>query len=146
MPFSLSTERPPAGDVILIVDAHGRVAYCTGNVEATFGRKRSETAGAPVAMLIDGLPPDERTADVHLLHASGSVARANVRVEPWHAPNGQLFTTVIIAGRAEEHYRELAAMFEAAQRVAHVGSFSIDVTTGAMRWSDEMYRIHGLAP
>jgi diguanylate cyclase (GGDEF)-like protein/PAS domain S-box-containing protein len=31
-----------------------------------------------------------------------------------------------------------------AQRVAHIGSFELDVATGAMTWSDEQYRIMGL--
>jgi diguanylate cyclase (GGDEF)-like protein/PAS domain S-box-containing protein len=33
-----------------------------------------------------------------------------------------------------------------AQRIAHIGSFEVDMVTGAMTWSDEQYRILGLEP
>jgi DNA-binding CsgD family transcriptional regulator len=33
-----------------------------------------------------------------------------------------------------------------AEKLAHVGSWALDLRTGAATWSDELYRIHGLAP
>lgn len=33
-----------------------------------------------------------------------------------------------------------------AQKIAHLGSFEFDVTSGATIWSDEQYRIHGFEP
>jgi PAS domain S-box-containing protein len=36
--------------------------------------------------------------------------------------------------------------FEAAQRLAHLGTFDFDLTTGTLRFSDEMHRICGLDP
>lgn len=33
---------------------------------------------------------------------------------------------------------------EEAQRIAHIGSWDFDVATQVIRWSDEVYRIHGL--
>ncbi len=47
---------------------------------------------------------------------------------------------------AEQHLAESEAMLADAQRVAAVGSFSWDVASGAIRWSDELYRIMGLRP
>ncbi len=47
---------------------------------------------------------------------------------------------------AEEHLAESEAMLADAQQVAAVGSFSWDVASGAIRWSDELYRIMGLQP
>lgn len=35
---------------------------------------------------------------------------------------------------------------EEAQRIAHVGNYESDETTGELRWSDELYRIFGLEP
>lgn len=35
---------------------------------------------------------------------------------------------------------------ELAQAIAHVGSWQWDVATGCVMWSDELYRIYGLAP
>lgn len=48
--------------------------------------------------------------------------------------------------RSEAKYRELAGMFAESQRFAHVGSFSIDLATRSMRWSDELFRIFDLEP
>lgn len=44
--------------------------------------------------------------------------------------------------KLEEEHRRL----KEAQTVAHVGSFEWDAATNVIYWSDEMYRIHGLAP
>jgi PAS domain S-box-containing protein len=40
--------------------------------------------------------------------------------------------------------REKEAMLVAAQRLARLGSWSLDVGTGALKWSDEAHRIFGL--
>lgn len=41
----------------------------------------------------------------------------------------------------EEHRR-----LNVAQAIAHIGSFEWNAATDNIYWSDEMYRIHGLAP
>lgn len=51
--------------------------------------------------------------------------------------------------RIEARTRELSASearLKEAQRIAHVGSFERDLTTGAGWWSDELYRLLGYAP
>ena len=45
---------------------------------------------------------------------------------------------------AEHAVREAATELEAAQRVAHVGSWTWDPVSGAMLWSREVFRIFGL--
>lgn len=37
-------------------------------------------------------------------------------------------------------------MLRLAEQMAGVGHFRVDLATGRMDWSDEMFRIHGLAP
>ncbi len=44
--------------------------------------------------------------------------------------------------RAAQIQRQLAA----AQQITHIGSWQWDVVTNAVTWSDELYRIYGLAP
>jgi len=46
--------------------------------------------------------------------------------------------------RSEASLRETAAELEAAQRIAHVGSWSWDVRTDEARWTEETFRIFGL--
>ncbi len=148
MQRSVSDVRPPPADVILVLDTHACVVYCSGDVTSAFGREPAEIAGAPVSMLIEDLSFVDWRETVDLLHADGSRRRVVVRVDPWLGAGTKFFTVIIPADAvtAPGAYRELAGMFEESQRFAHVGSFSVDVDTRDMRWSDELYRIHGLDP
>ena len=48
--------------------------------------------------------------------------------------------------RAESVASAAGLALEEAQRIAHVGSWQMDVTGQQVVWSDELYRIHGLPP
>ncbi|MBI1877821.1 MAG: PAS domain-containing protein [Chloroflexi bacterium] len=48
--------------------------------------------------------------------------------------------------RAEESLRQQEASLAAAQRIAHVGNWETYIPTNHLSWSDEIYRIFGLAP
>ena len=50
-----------------------------------------------------------------------------------------------ITRRNDELERERARLDEA-QRIAHLGSWQWDIATDSVQWSDEMFRIYGLAP
>lgn len=41
---------------------------------------------------------------------------------------------------------EMARQLDAAQAISHVGSWEWSMSTGIVTWSDELYRIYGLAP
>ena len=46
--------------------------------------------------------------------------------------------------RAEEDQARVQNLLEISQRLAHIGSWEYEMSTGALSWSDEMYRIAGL--
>ncbi len=48
--------------------------------------------------------------------------------------------------RVEKQLRESEASLLKAQQIAHLGNWDWDITTGGLAWSDEIYRIFGLAP
>ncbi|BCS95116.1 hypothetical protein DSLASN_07480 [Desulfoluna limicola] len=48
--------------------------------------------------------------------------------------------------KAEERLTESEARLEEAQRIAHLGHWECDLTTGIATWSRELYRILGLEP
>jgi PAS domain S-box-containing protein len=50
--------------------------------------------------------------------------------------------------RTYAHVREVAAReaLDEAQRISHLGSWRLDLATGAIQGSDEMYRLYGLEP
>lgn len=47
---------------------------------------------------------------------------------------------------ADEALRRSEASLSNAQRIAHIGNWDWDITTGELQWSDEVYRIFGIAP
>ena len=58
----------------------------------------------------------------------------------------EILTDIEDRKRAEEQLRESQAKLEAAQRIAHVGWWERDFTTGHVRLSDEVCRIFGMQP
>ena len=53
---------------------------------------------------------------------------------------------ITVRKQAEKAIKEREAMLNIAQRVAHLGSWDMDVKTGQLIWSDELFRIMGYAP
>ena len=48
--------------------------------------------------------------------------------------------------RAEEQLKRSESQLAEAQHLAHVGSWSLDLRTNSVTWSDELYRIFGVQP
>ena len=48
--------------------------------------------------------------------------------------------------RAEQALRANQALLDETQRIARLGGWSLDVETGAVHWTDEVYRIHEVPP
>jgi PAS domain S-box-containing protein len=53
---------------------------------------------------------------------------------------------VIERKRAEKRIRESERELTEAQQIAHLGSWQWDIASNKISWSDELYRIYGLAP
>ncbi len=63
--------------------------------------------------------------------------------------DGEPYATCGISTDITERARKVMQQEEflqLSQRAAHVGSWEWDVATGVVRWSEEMYRIHGVGP
>ncbi len=48
--------------------------------------------------------------------------------------------------RANASLKDLAQKLQEAQRIAHIGSWEFEVSSGTITWSDELFRIWGLEP
>ncbi len=48
--------------------------------------------------------------------------------------------------RAEQRLRESEALLAESEKISHLGSWSLDLRTDRLIWSDEVYRIFGLEP
>ena len=58
----------------------------------------------------------------------------------------RLYAIAVLRMRDELALRSSEASLARAQRIAHLGSWEADLATSDARWSDEVYRIFGLAP
>ena len=70
----------------------------------------------------------------------------NPREEEFISAVANALAGIIERKRTEEALRKSEASLVEAQRIAHLGNWDWDITNNELRWSDEIYRIFGLAP
>ncbi|WP_158592285.1 PAS domain S-box protein [Noviherbaspirillum sedimenti] len=73
-------------------------------------------------------------------------ARVAMRTRELVVANAQLVSQIEVRRRAEDALRQTQNVLTIAQRVAHVGSWEINLATQEAQWSDEFFRICGLKP
>ena len=100
----------------------------------------------------------EAVDNLSLWHYEGRLVKPDGEIRWWQgdsiptrSQNGEIvFCGVLldITDRqvAETAIRESQRQLQEAQRLAHVGNWELDVTTGTVTWSEELFRIHGLEP
>jgi diguanylate cyclase (GGDEF)-like protein/PAS domain S-box-containing protein len=131
-----------------------------------FGYRRNELIGAPVARLTAGIPPYSEEAALERIQSAKSHGPQSFE---WYAKTksgAPLWVEISLrsvafgtAGilvavvrdiseqkRATEELLDVHATLADAQAVAKVGSFALDVPADRSTWTDEMFRILGLAP
>ncbi len=126
--LSLGAERflvkPEEPDVLvqIILDTMGRDRHQSGRA-----LQASDAHAAPPAM-----EPEIGETDYLTLYNRSLVHKLEAKMGQLEQANIEL----------RESHRDL----EEAQRIANIGSWTMDPTTGATSWSPEMYRILGLDP
>jgi PAS domain S-box-containing protein len=68
------------------------------------------------------------------------------RTAALHAANNRLSADIAMRTRIEAMLRRAQQSLTNAQRIAHVGSWELDLETGIQLWSEECFRIFGLEP
>jgi signal transduction histidine kinase/CHASE1-domain containing sensor protein len=68
------------------------------------------------------------------------------RTAALYTANARLNADILARQRMEGALRRTEYSLKNAQRIAHVGSWETDIASGTHRWSDECFRIFGLAP
>jgi PAS domain S-box-containing protein len=152
-------------DAIVACDAAGRVVMWGPTAERLFGRGAAEMVTQPFEVLF----PEHLRSDVRMV-----VARvlAGERIRHFetevHRPDGmplpfslslcplreagQQAAALVVARDVTEQrlaqaaLAEVEARLEEGEAMAHVGSWLWDVRTGAVQWSTEFHRIHGIDP
>jgi len=74
------------------------------------------------------------------------IVGGTLRKNPMEDSNVRLNLVISEHQHTEEQLRQSEMRLSEAQRLAHVGSYDLDVHTGQSKWSDETFRILGLDP
>jgi PAS domain S-box-containing protein len=162
--FRLMSET--ATDVIARYAPDGTFRYLSPSVEAVMGRTPGEMIGRNCAEFIhpDDLPkiceglaacvaagPGSTPPrfEYRALKQDGSVMWLEASPRTVFDPNGHLLEfhdhvrDITTRKEAERLQTELVETLSMAEELGGVGSWRLDVASGAVTWSDEVYRIHG---
>jgi sigma-B regulation protein RsbU (phosphoserine phosphatase) len=102
--------------------------------------ERAVRTGAPFAL------------ELEMVRADGAIRSVTSRGEAERDAGGRV---VLVRGtihdvtehkQAEDALRQSEANLNKAQAIAHIGSWHLDVARDRLTWSDEVYRIFGIAP
>jgi PAS domain S-box-containing protein len=158
-------------DLIWAVDETGRITYLNQACRKIYGREPEEMIGR---MFLEFVPPEQYEKDVaafseairtgkqtvdytsRIYHADGSIVILLANAVIMRDENGQVIGSTGMARDmtksmlAEESLRASEARLARAQAIAHLGSWELDLTKreglNRLSWSDEIYRIFGIAP
>ncbi len=157
------------GDAVIIIDARHRVIEFNTEAERVFGYEKTEVLGKSVNVLLpEGHrhghdsniaafatePGDRRLmrerAEVHGQRKDGAQFDAEISIAKI-ASGGELqFMAVVrdvsVGKRVERVLHETTRHLKQAQQLAQLGSIEIDIQTGAVIWSAEMYGLLGCDP
>lgn len=137
-------------DAVMVFDTQKRLVDINRSAETLLRRKAGEVIGHPAAQVFAnraGL--FEEYQDVEEAHTELTLdfeegqRTFDLRLSPLRDLRGQLAGRVLVLRDISERKRVEAALQEA-QRLAHIGNWSNDLTTGEWIWSDEIYFIMGV--
>lgn len=141
-------EFAPGGMVIM--DSAGKIQTVNSEIERLFGYERSELIDHPIDRLLPGVGMLQAVINVPARHRNGSRFAVEVNFNPLATSEGRFVIASIRDVNKQETalqaLRERESLLAEAQRLAHLGSWSRNLTTGRESWSDELYRILGYAP
>lgn len=150
-----------AADPLFLSDLEGRFVEVNRIACEMLGYPRDELLRVGAAAIDEDLGVEEMKALAGALEPGGTVRRSTRA----RRRDGSLFPVEVHAGRVDLRGRRLFLVLArdvtervaaqealerrerellAAQRIARVGSWLHDVSTGTSRWTDEVFRIHGL--
>lgn len=144
-----------AADGIVTIDDKGRIEGFNPAASAMFGYTADEAAGRDISLLI----PDLRTnfpsvarsdgREMEALRKDGTRFPVEMAVSEMAVDGERKFITLLRditeRKRAKEALGMSQTMLNRAQAVAHIGSWSINFENNVLDWSDETYRIFGIA-
>jgi PAS domain S-box-containing protein len=153
-------------DAVLTLDTDGEITACNTAAHRLFGYEPDDMVGRPAetlipdhlresfrkafAMVIAGDPVDHFITEI--VRNDGMPVPISMSLRPAVDAEGAPVAGVLVARDITEQQLAQATLGEIETRVresealAHVGSWLWDVRSGAVQWSHEFHRIHGIDP
>lgn len=153
-------------DAILTCEADGTIDTWGTTAERLFGRPARDVLGEPLARLFPAhlcqevqtilatvIAGDQvRHFESEVVRPDGMPVPVSLSLSPLLATDGTSPAAVVVVRDVTEQHlaqatlAEVEARLEEGEALAHVGSWLWDLRTGAVQWSAEFYRIHGVDP
>jgi PAS domain S-box-containing protein len=153
-------------DAVMTCDQLTRVTSFSRNAERLFGRAPGDVEHGPMGALFAPHlrhEVDEVMARVgageHIWHFETEIIRpdglpipVSLSLAPLFDRAGEVVGQVVVARDVTEQHlaqatlAEMDARLEEAEALSGVGSWLWDLRTGAVQWSSEFHRIHGIDP
>ncbi len=147
---------------ILLVDVEKRAVLAMNDaLSRSLGVPAEEILGRDILPLFSRETAEVRLAAMRRVVSTGEPVQFEderdgrffrFRMYPLAGDGGRVNRVVVYAEdfteerRAREELLESKARYEEAQRAAHLGHWTWDISSGSVSWSDEVFRIYGLAP
>jgi PAS domain S-box-containing protein len=154
-----------AQDAIYTLNPDGTIASLNPAFERLTGWERSEWAGKSFVPLVhpDDLPAAMQQFQTMIAGETTSTYELRIRCKSGDYKVAEFVSSPLVENGvvtavqgiardvtdrklAEDRLRSSQAQLAEAQHIAHIGSWEWDIGTGAVTWTDELYRIHGLEP
>lgn len=157
-----------APDAMIVTDTTGKILLINAETERLFGYERAELVGQMVDILVPdrfrgrhshhredyAAQPRSRTMGqgrkLAGLRKDGSEFPVEVSLSPTELPEGLLITTAIrditVRLESEKALRLTEERHRMAVEVAEMGTWTMNLASGEITWSDEFARLFGFSP
>ena len=153
-------------DAIMSKSLEGTILTWNKGAERIYGYSAEEAKGQSISMLV---PPEYSNDEAQILariangehvdhyetlrmRKDGRRIDVSLTVSPVKDAKGRLISASTIARDiterklAEETIRQSEAQLNEAQRIAHIGSWQLDILNNVLSWSDEIYKMFEIDP
>jgi PAS domain S-box-containing protein len=162
----LETVIDMSDDAIFTCDAAGRVTSWSAPAERLCGYLADDVLDCPLGVLFPGHLAEEvnsiiatvltgdrvRNFETEILRPDGMPVPVSVSLSALLDADKVTVGAVVLARDVTEQHlaqatlAEIDARMEEGEALAHIGSWLWDLRTGAVQWSAEFHRIHGVDP
>jgi PAS domain S-box-containing protein len=122
----------------------GQFFFDSEPIDYALFRDQAKKYGFAEQEYMEALEKAPRINQQKLEHAKAFFLNLSHSISQLSYSNIKLARAITQQQMVEETLREKEELLSKAQEIAHLGSWSLDLTTNQLTWSDEIYRIFGL--